>query len=139
MKEGDKLPGPSWLWWAFGLSVALLIGLTMLIAIINPTKPPYEVRRTEASRTSFTAIPCLCATSYDDIYGMLRAYKDSDLAAMAGLLSRGKAIQPPERTKLLSLGRTTVSRPCWSNLAFIRANAAISGVSLLSNRKEGSG
>jgi hypothetical protein len=62
-------------------------------------KPPAP--RTEAQ----TRLTCYCATDYDSIGLVLRAYKDSDAEVLAGLIVRGKAIELAKGTHVYVAGR----------------------------------
>ena len=78
------------------VALSVLIFFCGLLALIMTGT--FAEHTSEKPRSGVTRIQCLCATDQDSIGPMLRAYKDDDLAAVAGLFSRGKAIQIAEGT-----------------------------------------
>ena len=57
------------------------------------------------SKSGVTKLTCYCATDYGSVSSVLSAYKDSDVAALAGLISRGKAMKLDQGTKVYIAGR----------------------------------
>lgn len=47
-----------------------------------------------------TKIACYCAKSYDDIYPLLTAYQNEDVAALYGLIVRGQALSLDQGVKV---------------------------------------
>ena len=78
-----------------------------------------------------TQVPCLCATSLDDMGSLFAAYFRSDFAGVIDLFARGKAISLAEGVDLLVLSRedgtacvrvesgTHIGEYCWISAGLI--------------------
>ena len=61
--------------------------------------PAASTARSSAGETTIR-LTCYCALSYDDVFPVLEAYAHNDAEALYGLLSRGKAIELKEGTRV---------------------------------------
>lgn len=87
----------------------LMVGFAILLAVlvmlvINAYKSHNgtlsSASAPSASTTGNTKLTCYCATSYDSVVPLFRAYASSDASALYGLISRAKAIQLNEGTRV---------------------------------------
>jgi hypothetical protein len=69
------------------------------------TEGPFSYGSSELRKDAETRLACYCATDYNSIGPVLRAYKDSDVVALAGLIDRGKAIELAKGTRVYVVGR----------------------------------
>jgi hypothetical protein len=78
-----------------------------------------------------TRVPCLCATSLDDMGALLASYSGGDFSGVIDLLARGKAISLAEGVELQIVSRgdrtacvrvesgTHIGEHCWISVGLI--------------------
>src|SRR5690242_19556901 len=79
------------------LSTAISLGSAMYVLWKHPQPPSRSVW---ASSSGMVQLDCYCATDYESIASLLRAYHEMDREALHGLVSRGRAIQLRKGTRI---------------------------------------
>lgn len=74
--------------------------LLCLILLTPGCGPVIQAPDNQSVDENATAHAGLCATARENVIFVMRAYRDNDLEAMAGLLDSGKALQIKDGTKV---------------------------------------
>ena len=87
-----------------GAKVVLVLILAFMAMLVLGSCLSDHPGAGSASATATARITCYGATSLDDVAPVLEAYVHSDVAALAGLLARGKAIELEQGTRVTVVG-----------------------------------
>jgi hypothetical protein len=98
---GESLPAIDWSFsWAKWLSTTAILAVAVTLISGDVAVGDDSVSSTMGRRYSHTTRASVCAASYDGVGSVLAAYRESDTAALAGLIARNKAMDLAANTKV---------------------------------------
>jgi hypothetical protein len=80
--------------WFLGLPLAILVCMWLLGTVLIDTG--LDKKLTQESHTAKTRSTTYCALEMEDIYPLIKAYRDKDASALYGLIQRGKVLELQE-------------------------------------------